>query len=104
MTILCKEIYTKYEVDNMITNRDYRIALYDLVVVPKELATVIEVELDDGFVIAKQENTISTKHTFKNEYLMQKIEEHRPDIICASDSSTLDSVPLQSIRAILNKN
>jgi len=76
-------------------------ALFELVVVPKELATVVEVELDDGFVLAKYENTIKMDHRFGDAYLVKKIEEQRPDIICAIDSTTIDTVPLQTIIRVL---
>lgn len=102
MVNLCKEIYTKHQLDTVFTNRQYRMALFELVVVPKELATVVEVELDDGFVLAKYENTIKIDHRFGEAYLVKKIEEQRPDIICAIDSTTIDTVPLQTIVRVLN--
>jgi hypothetical protein len=97
MTNLCKEIYTKFEIDNMITNKSFGATLFDLIVVPKELALFIEVELEDGFVIAKRENTIEVNHKFGNDYLIKQIGEQRPDIICALDTTYLDSISLQSI-------
>jgi len=101
MVNLCNEIYTKQQLDSMVTNYQHRMAMFELVVVPKELAKIVEVELDDGFVLAKYENTIKLDHRLGDAYLVKKIEEQRPDIICAMDSTTINKVPLPTIIRVL---
>jgi len=92
-----KRTYTKRGLDNMITTQQYSVVLYDLVIVPKELAKVIEIELDNGFVMAKTENVISTVHKFNLDYIYNQIEEKRPDILCASESTYIDEMWLPDI-------
>ena len=82
--------YTRKQIDNILSNRPMKEALFDLVIVPRELASKVEVELDDGFVLAKTSNVINTNHRFGGAYLIRKIEEQRPDILCASDSTFID--------------
>jgi len=90
-------VYTKKQIDNLISSRPLNKAIFDLKIVPKELARVIEVELDDGFVLAKSENIINTNHRFGEGYLLKKINAQRPDIICAADSTFIDENPLGGI-------
>ena len=71
--------------------------LFDLKIVPKELTSKVEVELDDGFVLSKVENVIQTNHRFGNNYILKKIEEQRPDIMCAVDSTYVDNTKLEKM-------
>ncbi len=88
-----QRVYTKRQMDNILTNRPIHQALFDLHIVPKALARVVEIELDDGFVLAKSENIIQTQHRFGEGYIIKKIEEQRPDIMCAVDSTFVDEIP-----------
>jgi len=90
-------VYSKKAIDSMLSTRTMNKALFDLRIVPKELASVVEVELDDGFVLAKSENIKNLNHRFGEAYLLRKINEQRPDIVCAANSTIIDEVPLSNI-------
>lgn len=91
------QVYTKKQIDGILTNKPIKQALFDLQIVPRELASKVEVELDDGFVLAKSCNVINTHHRFGEAYIIKKIEAQRPDIMCAIDSTFIDEIPFNNM-------
>jgi len=90
-------VYSKQAIAQMFGHIKKHQALFNLKIVPKELTSKVEVELDDGFVLSKAENVIQTEHRFGNNYILKKIEEQRPDIMCAVDGTYVDDTKLETM-------
>ena len=92
-----KRVYTKAAIDNMLCNFKPLQAKYELRIVPKEYVTHAEVELNDGFVIAKTDNIISTSHNFTQKYIIEQLEKQAPEIMCAAESTFIDEIELLQV-------
>jgi len=90
-------IYSKKELDSMITNRTRRGAKFDLELVPKELASEWLIDFENGFVLADTEFVKDTNHRISDSYIIKKISEEYPEIFIAANETLINGVALSSI-------
>jgi len=90
-------IYSKKEIDNMITNRKIRGAKFDLELVPKELASEWLIDFENGFVLADTEFVKDTRHRISESYIIKKISEEYPEILVAANETLINGISLSDM-------
>lgn len=73
------------------------VSVFDYDIVHESLCSKSELDMGNGYHLCKKENIIP--HTIELKYtdIVEKITDHRPDLLIASDSVRIQGIPLKDV-------
>lgn len=70
---------------------------FDYDIVHEGICGKSELDLGNGYHLCKKANIIPNTIELKHTDILEKISEHRPDLLVASDSVRIQGIPLQDV-------